>query len=101
MISFFFRHPDRRAAQFAARSGGTKATNISPSRNRFLLAAICALLAVLPTPAQNFDKPVTNIDEEVTAFAYAPNGNIVFSVRRMFKTKKYDLQRDDTYRRRI
>src|SRR6202007_1417169 len=50
-----------------------------------------------PLRAQNFDKPVTNIDEEVTAFAYAPNGNVVFSVRRMFKTKKYDLQRDDIW----
>jgi len=97
MISFFPCHPDRRAAQFAARSGGTKATDIRSSRNRFLLAAICSLLALLPSRAQNFDKPVTNIDEEVTAFAYAPNGNIVFSVRRMFKTKKYDLQRDDIW----
>src|SRR5690242_14487582 len=97
MISFFFRHPDRRAAQFAVRSGGTQATNLSSSRIRFLLAAICSLIALFPLRAQNFDKPVTNIDEEVTAFAYAPNGNVVFSVRRMFKTKKYDLQRDDIW----
>jgi hypothetical protein len=68
-----------------------------------LLRVLCALFAIcvnplfLPLRAQNFDKPVTNIDEEVTAFAYAPNGNIVFSVRRMFKTKKYDLQRDDIW----
>jgi hypothetical protein len=46
---------------------------------------------------QNLDKPVMNVDEEVTAFAYAPDGRIVFSVRRMFKTKKYDLQRDDIF----
>jgi len=45
----------------------------------------------------NTDKPVMNVDEEVTAFAYAPDGRIVFSVRRMFKTKKYDLQRDDIW----
>lgn len=39
-----------------------------------------------------------NVDEEVTAFAYAPDGRIVFSVRRMFKaTKKYELQRDDIF----
>ena len=43
------------------------------------------------------DKAVMNVDEEVTAFAYAPDGKIVFSGRRMFKTKKYDLQRDDIY----
>lgn len=47
--------------------------------------------------AQNLDKPVMNVDEEVTAFAYAPDGRIVFSVRRMFKTKKYELQRDDIF----
>jgi len=46
---------------------------------------------------QNLDKPVMNVDEEVTAFAYAPDGRIVFSVRRMFKTKKFDLQRDDIF----
>ena len=46
---------------------------------------------------QNMDKAVMNVDEEVTAFAYAPDGKIVFSVRRMFKTKKYDLQRDDIW----
>ena len=63
------------------------------------LAALCLLFTLFspPCPAQNLDKPVTNIDEEVTAFAYAPNGNVVFSVRRMFKTKKYDLQRDDIW----
>ena len=47
--------------------------------------------------AQNLNKPVMSVDEEVTAFAYAPDGRIVFSVRRMFKTKKYDLQRDDIF----
>lgn len=64
---------------------------------RLLLAVICSLLAVLPLHAQNLDKPSINIDEEVTAFAYAPDGRIVFSVRRMFKAKKYDLQRDDIW----
>jgi len=48
--------------------------------------------------AQNMDKAVTTVDEEVTAFAYAPDGRIIFSVRRMFKaTKKYELQRDDIW----
>lgn len=47
--------------------------------------------------AQNLDKTVMNVDEEVTAFAYAPDGRIVFSVRRMYKAKKYDLQRDDIF----
>lgn len=114
--SLFFCHPDRRAAHFAARSGGPRAiapnypnpllaTRHSPFTTSFLLRALCVLCALCvnffvpcpPTRAQNLDKPVVNIDEEVTAFAYAPDGRIVFSVRRMFKAKKYDLQRDDIW----
>jgi len=72
---------------------------------RFLLrCGLCAVGALCftsflpaPTHAQNLDKPSVTIDEEVTAFAYAPDGRIVFSVRRMFKTKKFDLQRDDIW----
>jgi hypothetical protein len=63
-----------------------------------VLCAFCiSFFAPTPTGAQNLDKPVVNIDEEVTAFSYAPDGRIVFSVRRMFKAKKYDLQRDDIW----
>jgi hypothetical protein len=67
-----------------------------------VLCALCVLCVISfffpsPSQAQNLDKPVTNIDEEVTAFAYAPNGSVVFSVRRTFKAKKYDLQRDDIW----
>ncbi len=65
-----------------------------------LVFAILAALSLFPCPklrAQNLDKPVMNVDEEVTAFAYAPDGRIVFSVRRMFKNKKYDMQRDDIF----
>jgi hypothetical protein len=62
---------------------------------------IALLLWLIPCPVatfgQNLDKPVMAVDDEVTAFAYAPDGRIVFSVRRMFKTKKYDLQRDDIF----
>ncbi len=63
------------------------------------LATFCLLLALFSPllRSQNLDKPVINIDEEVTSFAYSPNGNIVFSVRRTFKAKKYDLQRDDIW----
>ena len=37
------------------------------------------------------------VDEEVTAFAYALDGRIVYSVRHMYKAKKYDLERDDIF----
>ena len=62
-----------------------------------LLLFLWLLPCAAVTRAQNLDKPVMNVDEEVTAFAYAPDGRIIFSVRRMFKTKKYDLQRDDIW----
>ncbi len=48
---------------------------------------------------QSLDKPSVNIDEDVTAFAFAPDGRIVYSVRRLFKNKKYDMQRDDIWLR--
>ena len=67
-----------------------------------LVAAMAtALLWLVPfsgaARGQQLDKPVETVDEEVTAFAYAPDGRIVFSVRRMYKAKKYDLQRDDIF----
>ncbi len=37
------------------------------------------------------------MDEEVTAFAFSPDGRVVFSVRKMYKAKKYDLERDDIF----
>jgi dipeptidyl aminopeptidase/acylaminoacyl peptidase len=78
----------------------------SDFRKRLKMASFSATVALIfllsiPSPtavrAQNLDKPVMNVDEEVTAFAYAPDGRIVFSVRRMFKNKKYDMQRDDIF----
>jgi hypothetical protein len=50
-----------------------------------------------PAAAQSLDKPAVNIDEDVTAFAFAQDGRVVYSVRRMFKNKKYDMQRDDIW----
>jgi len=47
--------------------------------------------------AQDLDKPLQTIDEEITAFSFSPDGRIVYSVRRNIKTKKYDLQHDDIW----
>jgi dipeptidyl aminopeptidase/acylaminoacyl peptidase len=47
--------------------------------------------------AQQLDKPLQTIDEEITAFAFAPDGRIVYAVNRGFKTKKYDLEHDDIW----
>lgn len=65
------------------------------------VSALCALCAssffLSPARAQDLDKPLQNIDEEVTAFGFAPDGRIAYGVRRNFKTKKYDLQHDDIW----
>ncbi|MGC1314465.1 MAG: hypothetical protein WA857_19685 [Candidatus Acidiferrum sp.] len=47
--------------------------------------------------AQDLDNPLQNIDDEITAFSFAPDGRVVYSVRRTIKTKKYDLQHDDIW----
>jgi hypothetical protein len=62
-----------------------------------LLAALWLLPICAPARAQEMSKPVTTIDEEVTAFAYALDGRIAYSVRHMYKAKKYDLERDDIF----
>jgi hypothetical protein len=79
--------------------------NAFPMRNHFpRLVHLCALLCIaatccsLPvTRAQNLDKPFVNIDDDITAFAFAPDGRIVYSVHRNFKTKEYDLEHDDVW----
>jgi hypothetical protein len=71
---------------------------LPPRHVYLLLAALLLLLVPLPAArAQNLDKPLVNVDDDVTAFAYAPDGRIAFSVRRIYKAKKYDLQRDDIF----
>jgi len=62
-----------------------------------LACAILGCCAIRPTRAQDLDKPVQTIDEEITAFAFAPDGRIVYSVRRPYKTKKFDLEHDDIW----
>ena len=68
---------------------------------RRLCSLVCALggCCFLPSAkAQNLDKPLQSIDEEITAFAYAPDGRIVYSVYRKVKTKLYDaLEHDDIW----
>ena len=67
---------------------------------RRLCSLACALVGCCSLPstkAQNLDKPLQSIDEEVTAFAYAPDGRMVYSVYRRLKTKLYDLEHDDIW----
>ncbi len=68
-----------------------------PLQILWLCGLLFAPLFPAPSRAQSLDKPSVNIDEDVTAFAFAPDGRIVYSVRRLFKNKKYDMQRDDIW----
>jgi dipeptidyl aminopeptidase/acylaminoacyl peptidase len=69
---------------------------------RNLCSLVCAVVGCCSLPsarARNADieKPLLNIDEDISAFAFAPDGRIVYSVRRNFHTKQYDLERDDIW----
>ena len=67
---------------------------------RQLCSLVCALVGCCSLPAaraQDLDKPLQTIDEEVTSFAFAPDGRIVYSVYRKLKTKLYDLEHDDIW----
>jgi hypothetical protein len=75
------------------------------SRSRFRwLRAFCSLICICvgccslpPAKAQQSEKPVQSIDEEITAFSVAPDGRIAYGVRRNVHNKKYDLQHDDIW----
>jgi hypothetical protein len=71
----------------------------SPIWFRRLCFLMCMVLGCcsLPARAQNLDKPLVNIDDDITAFAFDPGGRIVYSVHRDFKTKLYDLEHDDIW----
>jgi dipeptidyl aminopeptidase/acylaminoacyl peptidase len=62
-----------------------------------LLACACWSLSAVLSRAQEFDKPLISIDEDITAFGFAPDGRIAYAVNRPFKTKQYDLEHDDVW----
>ena len=62
-----------------------------------LLVCVCWFVSAKPLRAQELDKPLNSIDEDITAFAFAPDGRIVYAVNRPFKTKQYDLEHDDVW----
>jgi len=45
----------------------------------------------------NLEKPLQSINDDVTAFAFASDGRIVYSVGQTVKTKKFVFQRDDIW----
>jgi dipeptidyl aminopeptidase/acylaminoacyl peptidase len=69
------------------------------SRHRYLYLLLAAWVTscVLPARAQELEKPLQNIDEDITAFAFTSDGRIAYAVNRPFKTKQYDLEHDDIW----
>ena len=69
---------------------------------RNLCSLVCAIIGCcsLPTAraqSPDIEKPLLNIDDDISAFAFAPDGRIVYSARHHFHTKQYDLERDDIW----
>src|SRR5258707_12349465 len=72
-----------------------------------LCVAVLVVMAPHATPLQgrsrvdaqspDIEKPLLNIDDDISAFAFAPDGRIVYSARHHFHTKQYDLERDDIW----
>jgi dipeptidyl aminopeptidase/acylaminoacyl peptidase len=62
-----------------------------------VLAFLSASFLISRGVAQQLDKPLQNIDEDITAFAWAPDGRLVYAINRPFKTKQYDLEHDDVW----
>ncbi|HWZ97939.1 MAG TPA: hypothetical protein VN025_09275 [Candidatus Dormibacteraeota bacterium] len=50
-----------------------------------------------PAKAQQIEKPVQSIDEEITSFSITPDGRIAYAVRRNAHSKKYDFEHDDIW----
>jgi dipeptidyl aminopeptidase/acylaminoacyl peptidase len=74
----------------------------SKALNRWIGLAVvvcagCLIVGLTGGRTQELEKPITNIDEDITAFAFAPDGRIVYAVNRPFKTKQYDLEHDDVW----
>src|SRR5215471_14426648 len=63
----------------------------------FVLAVLLGFAGAAVAAPPQFEKPVQSIDEEITAFAFAPDGRIAYAVNRGFKTKQYDLEHDDIW----
>jgi len=57
----------------------------------------CCSLPIARSQSPDIDKPLLNIDDDISAFAFAPDGRIVYSARHHFHTKQYDLERDDIW----
>jgi dipeptidyl aminopeptidase/acylaminoacyl peptidase len=67
-----------------------------------LCSLACAIIGCCSLPSAraqspDLEKPLLNIDDDISAFAFAPDGRIVYSARRHFHTKQYDFEHDDIW----
>ncbi len=73
---------------------------VTSSHLKTLLAALGLLMCLLATPTAFSSADITallNIEEEVTAVAYAPDGRLAYSIRRIVKGRRVEEQRDDIF----
>jgi hypothetical protein len=70
-----------------------RALALLTARVNVLLALFLPVFLSLSAAPQQ--APTLTIDEDCTAFAFAANGRIIFSVRHVYNQRKYELQRDD------
>ena len=85
--------------QIAAENSASGSSSRISARHVLALCAglLLGLSLSLAAGGQTLDKPSVNIDEDVTAFGFAPDGRIAYSVRKLYHNKKYDMQRDDIW----
>jgi hypothetical protein len=62
-----------------------------------LMLLVLPLTLCLPLPSHAQGKSLVKIDEDVQAFAIAPDNRIVYSVQHMRRVKKARLERDDLW----
>ena len=77
--------------------GGAPGAGMKASATLMLVFVLGLIPCFGPVRAQEMSKPVTTVDDEVTAFAYALDGRIAYSVRHLYKAKRYDMERDDIF----
>jgi dipeptidyl aminopeptidase/acylaminoacyl peptidase len=66
-------------------------------RSVLIILVLVVSIVVTATPASPQDKPVLTVEDDCTAFSFAPDGRIAYAVRHIMRTKHYDLQRDDIW----
>ena len=63
---------------------------------QIFLAATLLLFVAIPFRAQE-DRPLLRVQDDCTAFGYAPDGRIAYSTRQIFHVKKATYERDDIW----